>query len=69
MQKYVAVTFPGSNRTYTYHHDIPGLKPGDEVIVETDRGESRVTVSHVAAKPSFKTKAIKGRVPDDREKA
>jgi hypothetical protein len=60
-RQYVACSFAeGDQRTYTYHNDdVPDLKPGDRVIVETKHGEKTVYVQSFADEaPKFDTKPI-----------
>lgn len=65
MRKYFAVKYPTSARTYTHHCDVPGVKAGDMVIVETAKGSAKVEVVGVVPKPQFATKGIEGLVKND----
>lgn len=72
-RQFVAVLFkPWDRRSYTYHNDGEPVAIGDEVIVETAKGQSIVTVSALPTEvPSFPTKPIIGKAPppDEPEQA
>jgi hypothetical protein len=63
-RQYVSVEFnPGDRRAYAYHNDGPPVAVGDQVIVETKRGDATVrVVAIVPDEPPFETKAIKQKV-------
>ena len=73
MTQYAAVKFgPEGKRFYTYEHDIPSLKVGDEVRVPTPRAKdgswTRATVVELdVAAPTFEVKKILGLAPPQEE--
>ncbi len=77
-RQYVAIKFkPGDSRTYTYHNDGDPVKPGDKVVVTTNRGKNTVIVDSVTDEaPRFLTKPIAipvdakaGLIDDDKPEA
>lgn len=63
----VSVVFrPGDQRSYTYHNDGEPVAIGDRVIVETRKGNAKVTVSALPTEqPPFPTKSIVGLAPEE----
>ena len=45
-----SVSFDENGRTYDYICDIPGVEPGNNVIVETSRGDTEVIVQGISIK-------------------
>jgi len=64
-RQFIACAFrKGDTRTYTYHNDREPVAVGDEVIVTTARGPSKVFVSALIDEvPKFETKPIVGLAP------
>lgn len=64
-RQFIACAFrKGDTRTYTYHNDRDPVAVGDEVIVTTARGPSKVFVSALIDEaPKFETKPIVGPAP------
>jgi hypothetical protein len=70
-RQFVAVLFkPWDQRSYTYHNDGEPVAIGDQVIVDTAKGQQTVTVSALPIEvPPFPTKAIIGKAPPPDEPA
>lgn len=61
----VSIKFGWGEGTYDYWCDEP-VKPGDKVIVETKRGEAKVTVVEVKQGSDKATKSVLRRVEEDK---
>lgn len=68
-RQFISVAFRAGDKTlYTYHNDGEPVGPGDQVQVETKRGERTFTrnvevVKVLTTPPTFATKPILGKVP------
>ena len=71
-RQFLTASFQSGGMPYTYHNDGPPVAAGDRVLVNGrgGKGTRTVTVQEIEVpKPSFETKAIIGRAPDEPEVA